>query len=58
MIPIPIFRGFSLFSAWMQKPFGEKSRTVAGTLRRLLSRGLWKKNQTLSVMDSSVEGKG
>jgi coenzyme F420 hydrogenase subunit beta len=38
-VPIPCFRGFSLFANWRQLSFMEKIRSVAGTLRRGISRG-------------------
>jgi coenzyme F420 hydrogenase subunit beta len=40
--PVPQFTGFSLFHSWMRLPLGEKFRTVAGTLRRIILHGWWK----------------
>jgi len=43
LIPTPRYRGFSLFRIWRALPFLKKARTIAGTLRRLLLRGLWRR---------------
>lgn len=39
-IPIPRFRGFSLFRSWAGLPLSKKARTVLGTMRRALVRAL------------------
>lgn len=44
-IPIPRFQHFSLFRSWWKLPFAKRIRTILGTLRRLLQRGLWRKNR-------------
>jgi coenzyme F420 hydrogenase subunit beta len=44
LIPTPEFAGFSLFKAWMKNPIATQIKTVLGTLRRLLQRGLWHRN--------------
>lgn len=44
-IPIPKFIGFSLFRSWLRLPFLEKTRTVLGSLRRLVLRGHWRSRQ-------------
>lgn len=41
MVPVPRFTGFSLFRSWMRLPFLGKVRTILGTTRRLILRGLW-----------------
>jgi coenzyme F420 hydrogenase subunit beta len=43
LVPTPSFTGFSLFQAWVKLPFSRRLRTVAGTLKRVLTRGLWKR---------------
>lgn len=40
-LPAPRFRG-GLFHCWLQLPLSEKLRSVLGTLRRIVSRGLWR----------------
>jgi len=40
-IPTPKFAGFWLASAWLKIPLATKARTIFGTLRRLVQRGLW-----------------
>jgi coenzyme F420 hydrogenase subunit beta len=42
-VPTPVFNGFSLFPSWAQMPLSRRLRTIAGTLRRVLLRGLWRK---------------
>jgi coenzyme F420 hydrogenase subunit beta len=44
LIPIPEYAGFSLFKAWMKNPFSTQIKTILGTLRRLIQRGLWHRN--------------
>ena len=41
IVPAPTFTGFSLFRSWMRLPFLRRVRTVLGTTRRLVLRGLW-----------------
>lgn len=43
LIPTPKFRGFSLFRGWGRLPVSKKCRTIAGTLRRAIPRGWWKR---------------
>jgi len=43
MVPVPKFPGFSLFGAWLRLPFPRKVRTVVGTIKRILTRGLWRR---------------
>ena len=42
LIPTPRFVGFHLFRDWMKEPAGVRFRSVFGTLRRLIQRGLWR----------------
>jgi coenzyme F420 hydrogenase subunit beta len=44
-IPTPQFAGFSLFRSWIKLPVTTQFRSVAGTLRRLLQRGLWRRQR-------------
>jgi coenzyme F420 hydrogenase subunit beta len=44
MIPTPRFHGYALFRAWMTLPMLRRMKTIFGTLRRLLERGLWHRN--------------
>jgi len=44
LIPTPKFAGFSLFKAWMNNPISIKIKTILGTSRRLIQRGLWHRN--------------
>jgi len=43
MVPIPNFQGFSLVHAWLRLPFSRKVRTVLGTIKRILTRKLWRR---------------
>ncbi len=43
-IPTPHFNGFLLFKAWLHNPLWIKIKIVLGTLRRLITRGLWHRN--------------
>lgn len=43
-IPAPRFANFSLLHSWIRQPFGVQLRTVLGTVRRVLRRGLWRKH--------------
>jgi coenzyme F420 hydrogenase subunit beta len=43
-IPTPNLVGFSLLKCWMENPLSIKLRTILGTLRRLVLRGLWHRN--------------
>lgn len=46
MIPTTKFIGFSLFRAWLMTSPIVKGKTILGTLRRLLQRGLWHRNRS------------
>jgi coenzyme F420 hydrogenase subunit beta len=43
LIPAPRFRGFFLFRSWFGLPVVAKLRSLAGTWKRVVSRGLWHK---------------
>lgn len=43
LIPVPQFKGFSLLSSWMRLPLLRKATTLIGTIRRILVRGLWRR---------------
>jgi hypothetical protein len=45
LVPIPRFRGFSLFHSWGQLPVSGKIRSVLGTAQRLVKRGLYKRQR-------------
>lgn len=48
LVPVPSYDGFDLFGNWLKLPTGEKIRSVAGTMKRIVSRG-WTKPEKLSV---------
>jgi len=39
LIPVPRFAGFSLFANWLKLPITEKISSLAGTVKRIISRG-------------------
>jgi len=41
LIPTTRFLGFSLFKCWLKAPVIVKIKSIIGTLRRLIQRGLW-----------------
>ncbi len=45
LAPVPRLRGFSLFGNWAGLSFYDKARSVAGTLRRALKRGYYKRSK-------------
>ena len=49
LMPTPRFAGFSLLRSWIRLPLLEKARTVLGTLRRLVQRGLWRRRPPFAV---------
>ncbi|PYM38363.1 MAG: coenzyme F420 hydrogenase [Candidatus Rokuibacteriota bacterium] len=49
LMPTPRFAGFSLLRSWIRLPLLEKARTVLGTLRRLVRRGLWRRRPPFAV---------
>jgi len=47
LVPTPRFVGFSLFRAWRSLPVVRKVRTVLGTIRRVVFRGLWRRRPVI-----------
>lgn len=43
MIPIPQFANFSLVRSWLLLPFRKQVQTIAGTIRRAVGRGWWRR---------------
>jgi coenzyme F420 hydrogenase subunit beta len=43
LVPVPRFRGFSLFQGWMRLPLLQKGRSFLGTVKRVMTRGLWRR---------------
>lgn len=48
LVPTPKFVGFSLFRLWWSLPILGKARTVLGTMRRVVFRGLWRRREVNS----------
>ena len=48
LVPVPSYDGFNLFGNWLKLPVGEKCRSFAGTMKRIVSRS-WTKPQKLSI---------
>ncbi|MEN6373604.1 MAG: Coenzyme F420 hydrogenase/dehydrogenase, beta subunit C-terminal domain [Smithella sp.] len=44
LMPVPQFSGFHLSKAWLKNSLKIKIKTYLGTLRRLLTRGLWRQH--------------
>ncbi len=47
-VPAPRYVGFSLFKSWLGLPVMDKTRSLGGTLKRIVSRG-WTKPSKLTV---------
>ncbi len=45
-IPTPRFEGFSLFKNWLYLSFKDQVKSIAGTARRILLRGYYKRKKT------------
>ncbi|MCA9412132.1 MAG: Coenzyme F420 hydrogenase/dehydrogenase, beta subunit C-terminal domain [Candidatus Omnitrophica bacterium] len=45
LLPTPSFPNFSLLRSWKNLPLKRKLRITSGTVRRVLTRGLWKRKQ-------------
>jgi coenzyme F420 hydrogenase subunit beta len=45
LVPVPRFRGFSLFHGWLGLPLKRKIRSALGTSRRIIFRGLWRRRR-------------
>lgn len=43
-LPVPEYRGFHLFGSWLRSTPWNMARTVFGTARRILTRGLWRRD--------------
>lgn len=43
-VAVPRYHGFHLASSWLRQRFRTQFKTIAGTLRRGLQRGWWRKN--------------
>ena len=54
LVPTPRFYGFSQFHSWIRLPMLRKLRTIAGTFRRSLSRGWWKR-RPISPLPPSIK---
>ena len=52
LVPVPSFRGFSLFRGWMQLTLSRKVRSLLGTMKRVIARGLWRR-RSLRFMEPS-----
>ena len=52
-VPVPRLSGFSLFNGWLSLSINRKLRTVLGTLRRVIQRGLWKRRTLSPAMRAS-----
>lgn len=49
LIPVPKLQGFSLFHNWASLSFTEKLRSLAGTLRRAMKRGYYRRASAFPV---------
>ena len=47
LVPVPRLRGFSLFRGWWSLSLPERFRSVAGTIKRILIRSLWREEKPL-----------
>ena len=54
LVPTPQFVACSLSRAWGELPFLRKVRTVLGTLRRVVLRGLWRRRPILGSASREV----
>jgi coenzyme F420 hydrogenase subunit beta len=55
LAPIPRFRGFSLFWNWGGLSINDKARSVAGTLRRALKRGYYKRSKAFPASTATKD---
>lgn len=64
LMPTPKFPGFSLFRAWWGLPLKRKVMVTGGMVRRLVTRGMWKKKEYFteerdpSLADPAMGGDG
>ena len=56
-VPVPSYRGFSLFTNWVRLPAIEKVRSIAGTLKRIVLKG-WTKPLKSAVPGSEFPQAG
>jgi coenzyme F420 hydrogenase subunit beta len=49
LLPTPRLQGFSLFHSWVRLPIRRQVRSVLGTLRRIVKRGLWRRQRVAAV---------
>jgi coenzyme F420 hydrogenase subunit beta len=52
LVPTPDFRGFPLYRAWRETSLVSRGKTVLGTLKRLVLRGLWHPNSISGISGS------
>ena len=45
LVPTPKYDGYNLFDVWWKNPVSVKMKTILGTIRRILLRGLWHRKQ-------------
>jgi coenzyme F420 hydrogenase subunit beta len=56
LIPTPKFIGFSMLRSWVRLPFPRKARTILGTVKRILTRSLWRRRPTTTnASDSTLD---
>jgi coenzyme F420 hydrogenase subunit beta len=48
-MPIPLFKGFSLYQSWLQLRLGTKFLTVLGTMRRMIKRDYWRPSRPVAM---------
>jgi coenzyme F420 hydrogenase subunit beta len=54
-VPIPVYKGFSLFRSWRRIGLKEQAKTVLGTLRRIIRHAWFRRRLTIVVDNTSVE---
>lgn len=47
-VPVPQFQGFSLVRSWMSLPLSRKARTLLGTIKRVITRRLWRRKPAMA----------
>lgn len=53
-IPTPRHEGYSLFAMWRHLPLREKFASIAGTARRIIQRGYYKRQQPAAVSAPAI----
>jgi coenzyme F420 hydrogenase subunit beta len=51
-VPTPRLKGFQLSRDWWRLPAKEKARTVLGTMRRIVRRGLWRRAKSAAFEEA------